>query len=97
MSAEVIDHTARADAQRALDNIAGHEDLCAERYRNIHELGSLMKLLGWGGSLVATTIIGLIGYLSVSLINANDHDKEILRAQVELLQATQQHSGSTVR
>lgn len=98
MSAEVIDHVAREKAQRALDQLDGHENLCAERYSNIHtRLGNIVKLLGFGGATLATVVISIIGYLSVKLIDVNDSDKAVLRAKVEILEAQQRPTGSTAR
>lgn len=88
MTEDVADHVARAMAQKALDKIESHEDLCATRYENITEkLGALMKVIGWGGSLVASVLIGLVGYLSVKLIDANSNEAATLRAKVEILEA----------
>lgn len=75
----------RADA--AHDRIEAHEELCAERYGNIHgRLDQVVKILGWGGATVATVMIAVIGALLVRALNAPNVETERLKAQIEILQ-----------
>lgn len=52
----------------AYEKIEAHEDLCAERYKNIHEkLGDLKGTLNkavWG---IVTVLISVIGWMAVQL------------------------------
>jgi len=83
-----VDQVARDDAQKALAEIKGHEDVCLARYTNIHDkLGSITRLIGWGGTVLAGLVISVIGFLSVRVLDAPDPDKIRLQAQVEILQA----------
>lgn len=75
----------RADA--AHDRIEAHEDLCAERYGNIHgRLDQVVKILGWGGTTIAMVMIGVIGFLLVRMIDSPSIETERLKAQIEILQ-----------
>lgn len=52
-------------AERALRDIEGHEDICAERYRNINEkLGMLFKIIAWAGGTGFLLIMGLLAFLA---------------------------------
>lgn len=52
-------------AERALQAVDSHEDICAERYRNINEkIGTIFKLLAWGGTTALMLILGLLGFLA---------------------------------
>lgn len=78
----VVDPVARARADEAHTKIEAHEDLCAERYSNIHDkLGMIMKVMGWGGATLAITIISVMGFLAVRLIDANDSRLEQIEHQ----------------
>lgn len=99
---EFVDSVARARAESAHGKIEAHEDLCAERYSNIHDkLNSMTKLIGWGGATLATGVMGLVAFLSVRVMDAPDADKARLQAQVEILQSQLRpqsaETGSTVR
>lgn len=79
--------TADAKAQRALDEIAGHEDLCALRYGNIDEtLKRIIRILGWAGTTVFALLISTLGWLIVQQVDHNDTDKAKLSTQVQVLQ-----------
>lgn len=56
---------AQAKADQVERDIAGHEDICAERYKNINEkIGTIFKLLAWGGTTALMLILGLLGFLA---------------------------------
>lgn len=61
------------DLAREADNkINAHEDLCFERYKHINDsLSRIMKILGWGGTTLATLIIGVLGWAMLELYSAN--------------------------
>lgn len=95
-----VDQVARDQASKALSDLQGHEDLCAERYGNIHDkLGFITRLLGWGGATLATIVIGIIGGLSMRLSSAQDSDRGYLKAKVEFLEGQLQRppQGSATR
>lgn len=47
----------------AFAKIEGHEQLCAERYKNIHgRLNLLFKVIGWGGALAFSVTLALAGW-----------------------------------
>lgn len=53
----------------AYQKIEAHEELCAERYRNINaSISDLKGLLKWALAFVATTCVGVIGYLGHQVI-----------------------------
>lgn len=82
-----VDQVARDKAQKALDNIEGHEDLCAERYTNINDtLKTIKSILGWAGAAIFSVMAGTLGWLVAQQIGQNDSDKQMLRAQIDLLQ-----------
>lgn len=42
-----------------------HEEVCAERYKNIHEkLGMIFKIIAWAGGSAFLVIMGLLGFLA---------------------------------
>lgn len=82
-----VDQVARDKATKAADDIEGHEALCAERYKNINDtLGTIKRILAWAGTTIFGLLVGTLGWLVVQQVNRNDNDKELLRAQIELLQ-----------
>jgi len=70
------------DLAREADNkINAHEDLCAERYKNINDsLSRITKLMGWGGALLAGMILGLLGWSLNSQVEANKDAISALRS-----------------
>lgn len=83
----VIDAVARGRADEAHTKIDGHEQLCAERYQNIHDtLGTMKTILGWAGGSIFSLLVATLGWLVVQQVNQNTDDKAVLRAQVEMLQ-----------
>ena len=71
------------DLAREADNkINAHEDLCAERYKNINEsLSRIMKLIGWGGSFLAVLIVGLLGWSLNNQVEANKDAIQVLTSR----------------
>ena len=70
-------------AEGAHKAIASHEDLCAERYKNIHEsLGTLKAIIAWGGSGLAALLLAVLAFLMVRLVTNNDGELQRLRDQV---------------
>lgn len=54
----------------AYQKIEAHEDLCAERYRNINaSITDLKGLLKWALGFVASTCVAVIGYLGHQVIS----------------------------
>ena len=87
MSGNAVDQVARDDAKTALEKIGAHEDLCAERYGNIHDkLGLVLKVLGWGGATLMTAMIGTVGFFAAHAWTGNDDQQAYLRAKIDLLQ-----------
>lgn len=77
-----IDQTARDLARDALAKIDGHERVCAERWgaceksfqagsAKMKELGegqrAILRMLGWGGALMFTTVLGTAGWMATKL------------------------------
>jgi hypothetical protein len=53
----------------AYQKIEAHEDLCAERYRNIHEtLGELKDGMKWAIRLIVGTALGAAAFLLQQVI-----------------------------
>lgn len=91
-----VDAVARARADEAHSKIEGHEELCAERYKNINDtLGTIKSILGWAGGSIFAVLVAMLGWLSVQEINRISDDKQMLQAQLEVLQ--QHHAGSTTQ
>jgi hypothetical protein len=92
---------AMARAEAAHIKIDAHEDLCAERYAHIHtaiggvkaSVGTVLKILAWGGSTIFGLLVVLIGFLAVRSISSNDSELQKLRQQVDQMQATATHKG----
>lgn len=67
MSATLEDYSARVRtlelaSQSNADRLEAHEDICAERYKNIHEtLDTIKKVLLWVGAVV---VVGMAGILA---------------------------------
>jgi hypothetical protein len=90
-----VDQVARDKAQKALDNISGHEDLCAERYDNINDtLKTIKQILGWAGGTIFTMLLATLSWLLVQQVSHNDDDKQMLRDQVQMLQSEQMRSAA---
>jgi hypothetical protein len=82
-----VDQVARDKAQKAVDDLSGHEDLCAERYKNINDtLKTIKSILAWAGTTIFGLLIATLGWLVIQQVSRNDDDKTLLKAQVELLQ-----------
>lgn len=64
-----------------------HEDLCAERYGNIHAaIGRIEGILKWAGVTGFGVIITLLGFLLAQQVQANDRATKDSAAKIELLQ-----------
>lgn len=93
-----VDQVARDKAQEALSQIGAHEDLCAQRYDNIHDkLGLVLKVLGWGGGTIMTVLLG-IAARSMTL-NSGPTDAAYFKAKAEILEQQQARppAGSPAR
>ena len=83
-SASAVAYEARNRANAAHEKIDSHEQLCAERYNNINEnLSLLFRVLGWGGALFLTTLLGLLGFMGVRMIDSIDANNQRLQQQIE--------------
>src|SRR5262245_10048913 len=78
MTATADDALARANS--AHERIESHEDLCAERYKNLHanvdEIKSTMRR--FGGAMFVT-LIGVLGWLLAYQVNSYDDENDLLR------------------
>jgi hypothetical protein len=82
-----VDQVARDKAQKANDELEGHENLCAERYKNINDtLKTIKSILAWAGTTIFGLLMVTLGWLVVQQVNRNDDDRTLLKAQIELLQ-----------
>lgn len=89
---EVTAAEAMARANEAHIKVEAHEDLCAERYAHIQTLianvdntvGTILKIIGWGGSVLAAILIGLVAFFGSRALQVNDTQVAALRAQVEV-------------
>lgn len=89
-------------ASEATLKVEGHEALCAERYDHIRtsisgvkeSVSSIMKVIVWGGGILATILISLVGFFGARAISVNDAEVARLRAQVTMnSQRLQQSQG----
>lgn len=95
-----VDEFTRAVATDALalarkneQEISAHEDLCAERYRNIgNEIAALRGIFKWAGGALFTLLLAAFGFLINQTMTANNSLTERNRAadiaatRIELLQ-----------
>lgn len=90
---------AAADAEKALERMEGHEDLCAMRYGNINDtLTTIKHILGWAGTTIFGLLVATLGWLIVQQIDRSNDDTAVLHAQIELLkQQVPATTGSTAR
>lgn len=48
-------------AQRSTDRMVSHEELCAERYKNINDtLGTIKSILFWVGAALVAGMAGIL-------------------------------------
>lgn len=67
--------------------ITAHEDLCAERYGNIHAgLARLEGILKWAGVTGFGIIIALLGFLALQMLNANADARRAADTKIDLLE-----------
>lgn len=86
--------TALAKAEEALElgrantnAINAHEDLCAERYGNIHtSLARLEGIFKWAGVTGFGVMITLLGFLAAQQLSANDAARKAADTKIELLE-----------
>lgn len=65
----------RQTVSGAYDRIAAHEDLCSERYKNIHgRIDLIFRVLGVGGML----LIGVAGWSLNRLADKQDAQTQML-------------------
>lgn len=76
------------DAARAAQfDINKHEDVCAERYKNINaSIAELKAIVKWAGGLIISLIITVLGWSLVQQLNANEAQKKWMADQIILLQ-----------
>ena len=87
---EVTAAEAMARANEAHLLIAAHEDICAERYGNIHTaLGDLKSIVAWGGSGLIVLLITVLGFFMARTMTNNDSQVAELKAQVAIMTAQQ--------
>lgn len=79
-------------------DIEQHEDICAERYRNINnsmtkietsvdkQFGEIKDILKWAGGALFSVIIALLGFLATQQFNANDQARKQAEAKIDLLE-----------
>ena len=76
-------------AQKKADEVGAageaHEDICAERYGNINEkIGTLFKLLAWGGTTALMLILGLLSFLAKAQFDSITELKAATAQRVDL-------------
>lgn len=63
--------------------IEAHEELCAERYKNIHgRLDLLFKVIGWGGAVAAGLAITIGGWGLNRLYEGQQQQNAVLQQLV---------------
>lgn len=68
-------------------DISAHEDLCAERYGNIHHaIADIKGILKWAGTSAFAVIIGLLGWSISQQMAANKDAALASQTKLELLQ-----------
>lgn len=91
-----IANRALGRANEAHGKIEAHEELCAERYQNIHDkLRTITGILGWGGTTMGGIMLTVIAFLAVRVLDAPNVENERLKAQVEILQQQASHRGGS--
>lgn len=73
--------TERQTVAGAYQRIESHEDLCAERYANIHSaIGDLKTIAKWAAGGVVGLMVSLIAWMAVQLYAANNARIEALES-----------------
>ena len=86
-SGSSVAYAALALAQSNEQAIGAHEDLCAERYGNIHkEIAELKGLFKWGGVTGFGLLMTVLGFLVVQMLNANTEARKAADTKIELLE-----------
>lgn len=76
--------------------LEAHEELCAERYKNIHEkIGEIKKWLTWAGTTGFTIIIALLAFMGKQLYDSNAEARAAMQTRLQVIeqQANQQPKG----
>lgn len=82
-STAAVAYEARNRANAAHDKIEAHEDLCAERYRNINEsVAEIKNILKWAGSGIIGLMLTVLGWLVLQQIDNNRQDQAALARQL---------------
>lgn len=72
-------------------DIEAHEDLCAERYKNINtSISEIKSILKWAGTTGFVIIIGLLSFLAKAQFDANSTAQRAAQAKIEMLERNQQ-------
>ena len=73
----------RKTVEGAYAKIESHEDLCAERYRTIHEtLGDMKADAKTQNKLIIGVLLALVGWMGVQLWNGQPHQGQSPAAAV---------------
>ncbi|PAL23552.1 hypothetical protein [Sphingopyxis sp. GW247-27LB] len=79
-----VDQFARDAARKAQSDIESHEEICAERYKNINtNISDLKTEIRRGGSIALTIIIALLAWFAVNYISEFKDNMQLRRAMVE--------------
>ena len=80
----------KSKAEQALREIESHEDVCAERYKNINEkLEMLFKVIAWAGGAAFLLVMGLLGFLAKTQFESISALQKATLQRTEILERTQ--------
>ncbi len=78
---------AQAKADQVERDGTNHEAICAERYANINQkIGTLFKLMAWGGTTALTLILALLAFLAKAQFDSITELKSAAQQRSELSQ-----------
>ena len=81
MAERVTATMAYAKAHDAERGLAAHEELCAERYLNIHgRINMIFRILSWAGPLAVAVIIGVAAWGLNRVFEGQQQQMDLLRA-----------------
>lgn len=90
MTESTVAYEALNLAKQNARDIESHEDICAERYGNIHKaIDEIKGTLKWAGGGAFTIIMAVLGFLLAQQLSANgklhdDNQREIKQLQQQL-------------
>jgi cytoskeletal protein RodZ len=92
MPEEVIDVTARREVSEVRHDLRNHKMVSELVVKGVDKkIDTLISLLKWVGTLIVTSVLGVLAWSLVQQWNANEAQRQNIEEQVRLIQAQTQH------